>query len=222
MVLRHADAVITVSEFERTAIVRLYPAALSRLHAIQNGGLPAGLGVAAERWNKNSPRLCALCRFAEQTKEFSGCPRNGSPSGSKARLQFRFRWRQRRRNLRERSKYSGRYQISPHLRWPNRRNRGSKGILLQRRMPAVSVALRIIGLPPIEAMACGCPVIASDIPALRERCGDAAIYCDPADIDSITAAVERVIDDPPLRSSLKEMGYRQAKNLLGNAAPSRR
>jgi glycosyltransferase involved in cell wall biosynthesis len=66
------------------------------------------------------------------------------------------------------------------------------------------------GLPPIEAMACGCPVIVSDIPALRERCGNAAIYCNPADIDSIVASVERVMDDPGLRSTLQQLGHQQA------------
>ncbi len=66
------------------------------------------------------------------------------------------------------------------------------------------------GLPPIEAMACGCPVVVSDIPALRERCGDAAIYCDPNDIDSMAAAVERVMDDKELRSHLEVLGQQQA------------
>jgi glycosyltransferase involved in cell wall biosynthesis len=65
-------------------------------------------------------------------------------------------------------------------------------------------------LPPIEAMACGCPVIASDIPSLRERCGDAAIYCNPIDIDSIMAVIERVIDDPILRGTLVARGYKRA------------
>jgi glycosyltransferase involved in cell wall biosynthesis len=65
-------------------------------------------------------------------------------------------------------------------------------------------------LPPIEAMACGCPVVVSDIPSLRERCGDAAVYCNPADVDSIVAAVEQVMDDAALRSSLQELGRRQA------------
>ena len=66
------------------------------------------------------------------------------------------------------------------------------------------------GLPPIEAMACGCPVVASNIPALRERCGDAAIYCDPQDVQSIAAETERVMDDVALRRSLQELGRQRA------------
>ena len=41
------------------------------------------------------------------------------------------------------------------------------------------------GLPPIEAMECGCPVLASDIPVIHEVCADAALYFDPYDIQSI-------------------------------------
>ena len=59
-------------------------------------------------------------------------------------------------------------------------------------------------------MACGCPVIVSDIPALRERCGDAAIYCDPADINSIITSVIRLMDDGALRSKLSSVGYERA------------
>ncbi|KUR70384.1 hypothetical protein AQZ52_16250 [Novosphingobium fuchskuhlense] len=51
-------------------------------------------------------------------------------------------------------------------------------------------------LPPIEAMHFGCPVVVSAIPALTERCGTAAVYCDPHDVDDMVAAVRRVLADP--------------------------
>jgi glycosyltransferase involved in cell wall biosynthesis len=49
------------------------------------------------------------------------------------------------------------------------------------------------GQPPLEAMACACPVAVSDIPPLREVCGDAAAYFDPRDIDSIAAGIEEAL-----------------------------
>ena len=49
------------------------------------------------------------------------------------------------------------------------------------------------GLPPAEAMQCGAPVVVSDIPAHRWVLGDAAIYCNPYDVDSIVAAIERLV-----------------------------
>ena len=48
------------------------------------------------------------------------------------------------------------------------------------------------GLPPIEAMACGCAVAASDIPAVKEVCGDQAQYFDPYNIQSIAAALLKI------------------------------
>jgi glycosyltransferase involved in cell wall biosynthesis len=53
-------------------------------------------------------------------------------------------------------------------------------------------------LPPVEAMHFGCPVVVSAIPAMTERCGTAAIYCDPHDVDDMAAAVRRALADPAL------------------------
>ena len=50
-------------------------------------------------------------------------------------------------------------------------------------------------LPPIEAMTHGLPVVSSDIPSLRERCGDAAVYCDPSKVNSIVGATRTLIQD---------------------------
>jgi glycosyltransferase involved in cell wall biosynthesis len=66
------------------------------------------------------------------------------------------------------------------------------------------------GLPPLEAMACGCPVVASSVPAVREVCGDAVLYVDPAAPQAIAAALQRVIDEPALRAALRERGLARA------------
>jgi glycosyltransferase involved in cell wall biosynthesis len=51
------------------------------------------------------------------------------------------------------------------------------------------------GLPLVEAMSCGCPVVASDIAVLRETCGDAAEYCPVADIGAWTHTVVRLLEE---------------------------
>lgn len=68
------------------------------------------------------------------------------------------------------------------------------------------------GIPPLEAMACGCPVVASDIGALHETCGDAALFCDPADASSISARIECVMTDSEVRRKLIERGYIHARS----------
>lgn len=62
------------------------------------------------------------------------------------------------------------------------------------------------GLPPLEAMACSCPVTASALPSVREVCGDAALYFDPGQADRIAEALGRLADDAALRSVLRERG----------------
>ena len=65
------------------------------------------------------------------------------------------------------------------------------------------------GLPPLEAMACGAPVIASNTSSLPEVLGDAALYVNPRDIE-IAAAIERVIGDHALCDELRARGIAQA------------
>lgn len=65
-------------------------------------------------------------------------------------------------------------------------------------------------LPPVEAMRWGCPVVVGDIPSLRERCGDAASYVDPGDVDAAVAEVRRLLDDDTLWDERQRAGLTQA------------
>ncbi len=58
------------------------------------------------------------------------------------------------------------------------------------------------GLPPIEAMACGCPVIVSNNSSLPEICGDAAIYINPNNFDEIAEAITKVLSDESLMNEM--------------------
>ncbi len=66
------------------------------------------------------------------------------------------------------------------------------------------------GLPPLEAMACGLPVVSSSIPALHERCGDAALYCEADDPANVAAAIRQVVENPNLREELRARGLARA------------
>ena len=68
------------------------------------------------------------------------------------------------------------------------------------------------GLPAVEAMNCGCPVIASDAPALREVCGGAAIHVPHWDVSAVAAALRAVSTDRALRDTLVGSGIARSKH----------
>jgi glycosyltransferase involved in cell wall biosynthesis len=67
------------------------------------------------------------------------------------------------------------------------------------------------GLPPLEAMAAGAPVVTSNISSLPEVVGDAAILIDPMDAGAIADAMGRVLSDPRLRADLIRRGRERVK-----------
>lgn len=67
------------------------------------------------------------------------------------------------------------------------------------------------GIPPLEAMACGTPVIASNTSALPEVVGNAGILVNPLDIENIAFEMDRLINDDKLKKEYSEKGLTQAK-----------
>lgn len=68
------------------------------------------------------------------------------------------------------------------------------------------------GIPPLEAMACGTPVIVSAIPSLSEVCEDAALYVDPYDAKDIAAKINSLVSNPELRDSLVKRGRKRCEH----------
>jgi glycosyltransferase involved in cell wall biosynthesis len=67
------------------------------------------------------------------------------------------------------------------------------------------------GMPPLEAMASGCPVISSQVASLPEVCGSAAEFCDPRDPRDISQKISKVMSDEALRRELTQKGLEQAR-----------
>lgn len=62
------------------------------------------------------------------------------------------------------------------------------------------------GIPPLEAQACGCPVLVADTASLPEVCEDSALYCSPHDIKDIAEKMDLLLSTPALAETLKEKG----------------
>lgn len=208
LILRRAETVITVSRSEQDSILRHYPFARDRLVAIQNGGLPVGIepqsptpaaeptvlyvGSLSKRKNFEGMLEVAIRLARKRGTRFAFI--GGVPAGLNASLADVPA------DIRERIVFHGQVNDWDRLLDAYR----SAHCFL---FPSFYEASP---LPPVEAMGCGCPVIASTIPSLVERCGEAARYCDPDDIESIAAAVETLLDDPALCADLRAKGYERA------------
>jgi len=69
----------------------------------------------------------------------------------------------------------------------------------------------LFGLPPLEALACGVPVVASNTSSLPEVLGDAAVLVDPARVGAIADGLQRVLEDASLRLRLTADGIERAR-----------
>ncbi|MEM5369550.1 glycosyltransferase family 1 protein [Paraburkholderia azotifigens] len=77
------------------------------------------------------------------------------------------------------------------------------------------------GLPPVEALALGCPVIASRLPAIQEACGDAVLYTSPDDPAELAGLLERITTDATLRASLRERARARTEELTWRTTAAR-
>jgi glycosyltransferase involved in cell wall biosynthesis len=94
------------------------------------------------------------------------------------------------------------------------------GAVAEPDLPALYSAARLyvfpslfegFGLPILEAMACGTPVVSSNATSLPEVAGDAACLVDPLDEDQLAEAMYRALTDEPLHASLRKRGLERAR-----------
>jgi glycosyltransferase involved in cell wall biosynthesis len=209
-VMRRAERVITVSEAERSRMLEHFPATGDRLVAVANGSRlpeplaadeaaveprpPSGpfvLYVGALNHRKNVDGVLATVRRLLAQRPGLRAVFIGAGAAAYSAVEVG--------DANDRMVFAGAVDdasLDAHYR-------AAELVLF----PSFHEAS---GLPPVEAMARGCPVVVSDIPALRERCGDAAAYCDPYDVDSILAAAESVLDDRAGRDDLVRRGRERA------------
>jgi len=221
---RRADLVLTGAEHAKGRIVDVLGVEPERIEVVTHGidhtrftperrdreGLPAGIPprfvlYPANLWpHKNHERLLdALPLLAD--KEVA-LVLTGQDYGRLGALLERAR----RLGVRERVHHLGHVApaVLPAL------YRGAKALVF----PSLYEGF---GAPPLEAMACGCPVTTSDRASLPEVCGDAALYFDPDSPESIAAALDRVLNDQETSARLRADGLSWAARFTWRVSAER-
>ncbi len=213
---RHADQIITDSEYSRSRLIESLGVPDDRVHAIYHGidherfsprasdmdrAILEGLGVPqryifypANLWPHKNHRLL-LAAFARITDSSV----NLVLTGQRYAAGDAFDEDVRRQRLGERVHHLGYVpsDVLPAL------YRQAIGLVF----PSLYEGF---GAPPLEAMACGCPVAASGVGSLGEICGKAVLMFDPEDEISIASAIERLTEDKALRDKLRKDGFMRA------------
>jgi glycosyltransferase involved in cell wall biosynthesis len=194
---RTANAVVTISEFAKTRMIELLGIAASRIEV-------AHLGVDSEKFIPN----CG------EREEFVLYPARGWPHKNHARLIAAMTLvRRERPEMRLVLTGGGLGSLGDLPEWVDRRGLVSNEELRSLYRSASVLAFPSLyegfGLPPLEAMASGCPVAASNTGSIPEVCGDAAELFEPTDVDAISAGILLALQRGP---TLTRAGLRQVKN----------
>lgn len=216
--VRRAHRVLTVSDFSRRELARFYPVDEAKIVSIPNG-IGAEFRPPLDEADAIADRT-ALSRYGV-SPPYILAQGNIHPRKNLARLLDAYL------HLRRQDKHV------PPMVWGGLRQWGSgellvraqaaevvlTGFIAQEDLPAFYRQATMLvypslyegfGLPPVEAMACGTPVVTSNTSSLPEVVGQAGLLVDPTDIGAIAAAMARLLNDVPLRQRLKRAGIERA------------
>lgn len=206
VVLQRARCIFTVSESERSAIAREYPRLKEtpRLVAVQNGGTPVPTDAILGRRARG--RNCLYVGSLTKRKNAEGLVRAAIRLVREHDVTFTFVGST--GALFEGVRVEIPADVAHGIRFLGQID-DPKQLADEYFKAAVFVFPSLYEaspLPPIEAMGHGCPIVVSAIPSLQERCGDAAVYCDPLAIDSIVEATTSLLDSEELWSFKQQLG----------------
>ncbi len=219
LAVRRADVVVALSEFTRAEIVRFYPAARDKV-AVVYPGIGAEFRPDAE---EDDRALSAL----GVRRPYVLAVGNIHPRKNLGRLLDAWL------RLPVPAQTGDEGRPTPMLIWAGLDRWGSGDLIGRAReagvqligfvpaayLPALYRQAEALvypslyegfGLPPLEAMACGTPVLTANTTSLPEAVGDAAVTVDPTDVDALAEGLARVLSDGALRRDLRVRGLARA------------
>ncbi len=228
--VRQADRILTVSEASRRDILRFFPVRPEKVQVIHNAidarlllpADPARMDLVRQRYQLDHPFVLYVGNIkphknVERLIAAFGRAREAGPDDLKLLIVGD-----------ELSRY-------PSLRQMVHRHKLDKHVRFLGYQPAATLAsfYRLarafvfpslyegFGLPPLEAMACGTPVVTSNVSSLPEIVGDAALLVDPTDVDAIADGIRRAVHDDSLRQTLIARGLTRARQFSWSTSVAR-
>lgn len=201
-----AAQVLTVSEFSKNAIVEWANVPESRVINVGNG-VDAHFSANGEKWTPGYPYFLNIGnrkphknihRLFEAFRRSRSCGQaklvlSGDSTGELASFIDRHK-------LNDSVIFAGQITEEQLPRY----YRGASALIF----PSIYEGF---GLPVLEAMACGTPVITSNVAALPEISGDAAVLIDPYSVEELANAMDRVLESATLQQVMRSKGIEQAK-----------
>jgi glycosyltransferase involved in cell wall biosynthesis len=210
--IRNATALITGTEAERTNILGHYPSARDRIAVVHLGARSAQLaGANQEEKRDNQPTERYILWVGSLISRKN--PQGAIDAVLLLNQQMRLPLIVVGSDYRGMQKTQIRTPVNDGvIQFANRVSSSEDVIELYRNAVCLlfPTFYEGFGLPPLEAMAYGCPVVTSDIPVMREVCGDAALYCNPNEPGDIADKVRMLAESSEMREQLRRRGLRRA------------
>ena len=219
LAIRQAERILTISEFSRQELCRFYPVKQDRVYnllggvgsefrPLSDGSELAGEQAILERYGLTRPYIFALG--------------NIHPRKNLGRLLEAYATLKSRQCSLPTMVWGGleRWDSSELVTEARERGVNLPGFIAQEDLPTLYRQAEMLiypslyegfGLPPIEAMACGTPVITSNTTSLPEVVGTAALTVNPTSVEAIAAAIAQLLDDNSLREKLQQAGIKRAR-----------
>lgn len=215
-VIHRADKIITISQASKKEILRYYPFAKNKIEVISLG-LDNNFHLLPNIEQKNQilyvGSLNTRKNFTSVIQAFDQLPYEQYQLVIVGNFSSNFHLDKKTQDLLEKSKRNPNIEFKSHIS-------DNELTLLynESKLFLFPSFYEGFGLPPLEAMACGTPVITSNLSSMPEVCGDAAIYIDPHSVEDISQKIQTILSNEALQQKLINKGLEHIKQFTWEKA----